>query len=140
MKALLLSALAPALLVFASSANAATTDVRIANVATPDKLLTASSTGAVDMRAPGAPGQVWTKRGVAPGFVAFGALGQCLTGRTATLVTMEPCVGAASQMWRADADGMIYNRASGRALEVAPHVQLGPVTGLKNQRWLQKAA
>jgi hypothetical protein len=140
MKALLLTALATALLVFASTANAATTTVRISNLATPDKLLTASSSGLVDMRAPGAPGQDWTKRSVAPGFVAFGALGQCLTGRTDTLVTMEPCIGSPSQMWRSDADGMIFNRASGRALEVAPHVQLGPVTGLKNQRWIQKAA
>jgi hypothetical protein len=77
---------------------------------------------------------------VAPGFVAFGALGQCLTGRTETLVTMEPCIGSRNQMWRTDADGMIYNRAQGNALEVGPRVQLGPVTGLKNQRWVQKAA
>jgi hypothetical protein len=92
------------------------------------------------MRAPGAPGQAWSKTGVQPGFVALSALGQCLTGRTDTLVTMEPCVGGPAQLWRTDADGMIFNRASGRALEVAPHVQLGPVTGLKNQRWIQKAA
>jgi hypothetical protein len=140
MKALILTALAAALLVFASSANAATTTVRISNLATPDKLLTASPDGAVGMRVPGAPGQAWTKTGVAPGFVAFGALGQCLTGRTATLVTMEPCVGSRSQMWRTDADGMIFNFAHGGALEAGPQVQLGPVTGFKNQRWIQKAA
>jgi hypothetical protein len=140
MKALLLAALATALLVLASSANAATTTVRISNLATPDKLLTASSTGTVDMRAPGAPGQVWTKTGVAPGFVSFGALGRCLTGRTETLVTMEPCIGSRTQAWRTDADGMIFNAAYGNALEVGPRVQLAPVTGLKNQRWIQKAA
>ena len=140
MKALLLTALATTLLVLvASTANAATTTVRISNLATPDKLLTASPDGAVGMRAPDAPGQVWTKTGVAPGFVALSALGQCLTARTETIVTMEPCVGVRSQMWRTDADGMIFNYTGG-ALEVAPHVQLGPVTGLKNQRWVQKAA
>jgi hypothetical protein len=140
MKALILTALATALLVFAGTANAQTTTVRIGNLAMPDKLLTASPTGAVGMRAPDAPGQVWTKTGVAPGFVALGALDLCLTARTETAVTMEPCIGVRSQMWRTDADGMIYNRAHGGALEAGARVQLGPVTGLKNQRWVQKAA
>ena len=35
---------------------------------------------------------------------------------------------------------MIYNAEHGGALEVGPRVQLGPVTGFKNQRWVQKAA
>jgi hypothetical protein len=93
MKALLLSALAAALLVFASSANAATTNVRIGNPVASGKLLTALPSGAVEMRFAGAPGQVWTKSGVAPGFVSLGSLGRCLLERAPRrLVGLEELV------------------------------------------------
>jgi hypothetical protein len=146
MKALLLTAMATALLMFAtSSANAATIDVRIGNGITPGKVLTASPSGSVDMRIVGGPGQVWTKTGSAAGFVRFTALGRCLTGRAGTLVTVEPCANVRSQQWRTDADGFIFNRALGLAMEVStspldPGVRLAPFTGQGNQRWLQKPA
>ncbi|WP_028066512.1 RICIN domain-containing protein [Solirubrobacter soli] len=145
MKALLITALATALLVFASTANAATTNVRIANPVASGKLLTALPSGAVEMRFAGGQGQVWAKTGVAPGFVSFASLGRCLTGRSPSLVTVDPCTGSRNQQWRTDSDGFVFNRGLGLALEVgtspiAPGVRLAPFTGLANQRWLQKPA
>ncbi len=138
MKALLITALATALLVFATSANAATTSVRIGNPVAAGKLLTALPSGAVEMRFAGTPAQVWAKTGVAPGFVSFAALGRCLTGRSPSLVTADPCTGSRNQQWRTDADGFVFNRGLGLALELSTAgVRLAPFTGLANQRWVQ---
>ena len=52
---------------------------------------------------------------------------------------LQSCSGNASQQWRTDADGMIYSRSMGFALEIVGYaVGLGERTGAPNQRWIQK--
>ena len=132
--------------VLAGSAQAATANVRLINEATPGRLMTPTASGAVMMLPQVTTGrtQVWVKTGTNPGFVTFrnAHTGDCLTGRGTAevpVVRVQPCNGGIGQQWRTDADGMIYSRSLGFALEVVGYtVGLGERTGANNQRWLQK--
>ena len=131
------------------SAHAATANVRIGNEATPGRLMTATASGAVMMLPQVASGrsQVWVKAGTNPGFSTYRSAltGECLTVRglpSMPVVRLQTCIpGSTSQLWRSDADGSIFSRAVGLALETVGYaVQLGEVTGAPNQRWIHKLA
>jgi hypothetical protein len=150
MKALFtLIAAVAAFTALAGSAHAATVNVRIGNEATPGRLMTATASGAVLMLPQVASGrsQVWVKSGTNPGFSTYRSAltAECLTVRglpAMPVVRLQPCIpGSTSQLWRTDADGSIFSRAAGLALETAGYaVQLGEVTGKPNQRWVHKLA
>lgn len=132
--------------VLAGSAQAATANVRLINEATPGRLMTPTASGAVMMLPQVATGrsQVWVKTGATPGFATFrnALTGDCLTARGTLdnpVVRVQVCNGGTGQQWRTDADGMIYSRSLGFALEVVGYtVGLGERTGARNQRWIQK--
>jgi hypothetical protein len=134
--------------VLAGSAQAAMLDVKVGNHATPGRLMTPTASGGVMMlpEVPGDRSQVWVKTGTTPGFVTFrnARTEDCLTARGTLdnpVVRVQPCNGGIGQQWRSDADGMIYSRGLGFALEVIGYtVGLGERTGARNQRWIQKVA
>ena len=130
----------------AGSAQAATANVKVGNHATPGLLMTPIASGEVMMRPELPTGrlQVWVKTGTNPGFATFrnAHTGDCLTARGTLdnpVVRAQDCNGGIGQQWRTDADGMIYSRSLGFALEAnGSTVGLGQRTGAKNQRWIQK--
>jgi hypothetical protein len=133
--------------VLAGSAQAATADVKVGNLATPGRLMSATASGAVMMGPEdGSRAQVWVKSGTTPGFSSYRSAldGRCLTARgtlDAPVVRLQACSGSESQQWRTDADGMVYSRAMGLAMEtIGFTVGLGERTGAKNQRWIHKLA
>lgn len=130
----------------AGSAQAATANVKVGNHATPGLLMTPTASGEVMMlpELPTGRLQVWVKTGTNPGFATFrnAHTGDCLTARGTLdnpVVRAQDCNGGIGQQWRTDADGMIYSRSLGFALEVnGSTVGLGERTGARNQRWIQK--
>src|SRR4051812_15448534 len=92
-----------------TSANAATTQVKLRNQATGVKLMTKDASGLVSMKNPGAANQVWTKTDTDSGYATYSIGTGCLTGRGVQgfpVVTVEKCVaGATKQQWRKGVSG-----------------------------------
>jgi hypothetical protein len=133
-----------AVLAITSSANAATSQVKLRNQATGSKLLTKDPSGLTSMKPAGGANQVWTKTDTNSGYATYSIGTGCLTGRGlqgAPVVTVEKCVaGAARQEWRKGVSGDLQLRLNGLVAEVntasaSNIVRMAFFTVKPNQRW-----
>jgi Ricin-type beta-trefoil lectin domain len=137
------------LLVIAGPANAATSQVKLRNLATGTKLLTKDPSGLVSMKDSGKPNQIWTRTDTSGGYATYSQGTGCLTGRGVQgfpVVTVEKCIpGATKQQWRLGVSKDLQLRLNGLAAEVktttaALQVQMAFFTVKPNQRWTQLPA
>jgi hypothetical protein len=137
------------LLVAAGPAHAATSNVKLRNLAAGTKLLTRDASGLTSMKNPGAANQIWTKTDTSNGYATYSQGNLCLTGRGLQglpLVTAERCVpGATKQQWRLGVSKDLQLRLNGLAAEVntasaALQVRMALFTVKPQQRWTVLAA
>ena len=133
-----------AVLALAGPANAATSQVKLRNLATSTKLMTKDASSLVSMKNAGAANQIWTKTDTNSGYATYSIGTGCLTGRGlqgAPVVTIERCVaGATRQEWRKGVSGDLQLRLNGLVAEVNTAnatniVRMAFFTVKPNQRW-----
>ena len=133
-----------AVLALAGPANAATSQVKLRNLATGTKLMTKDASSLVSMKNAGAANQIWTKTDTNSGYATYSIGTGCLTGRGLQgfpVVTVEKCIaGATKQQWRKGVSGDLQLRLNGLVAEVntasaANQLRMAFFQVKPNQRW-----
>ena len=133
-----------AVLALAGPANAATSQVKLRNLATGTKLMTKDASSLVSMKNAGAANQIWTKTDTNSGYATYSIGTGCLTGRGLQgfpVVTVEKCIaGATKQQWRRGVSGDRQLRLNGLVAEVntasaANQLRMAFFQVKPNQRW-----
>jgi hypothetical protein len=133
-----------AVLAITSSANAATSQVKLRNQATGTQLLTKDPSSLTSMKPAGSANQIWTKTDTSSGYATYSIGTGCLTGRGLQgfpVVTVEKCVpGATKQQWRKGVSGDLQLRLNGLVAEVntasaAKGIRMAFFQARPNQKW-----